>query len=326
MQNKIKILIVRLSSLGDIIHTYPMIFDIKNNLPNASIDWLVDDSFKSLVALNPHVDNIIPIPLRKWKKNKLKLLSNINVWKKEINNNTYDYIIDSQGLVKSALLSKCFNGKIYGLGIRSIREKIASLFYDKTFETGKELLAITKNRILASYIFNYRIDLASPNFGLNSYPSPEIELDLTKKYIIFFHATSKDSKKYPPNKWAELGTYLIAKENVSIVLPYGSLVEKNEALSIQKLLNVKNVLVPERIFNYSELTGLVSNASFVFGVDTGLIHLANALNKKLIAIYIDTDPKKTGIFESLVAKNIGGKNSMPEVEDLIKLYESIEKA
>src|SRR5947208_3610537 len=112
------ILIVRLSSLGDIIHTYPMLYDIKTNIPNCNVDWLVDDEFVELVKLHPLVNNVVSIPLRKWAKNKFTLLKNFITWKKklklEYKNNHYDYILDSQGLLKSAILTRYFNGKTIG--------------------------------------------------------------------------------------------------------------------------------------------------------------------------------------------------------------------
>ena len=327
MQNSARpqILIVRLSSLGDIIHTYPMLYDIKSNFPLATVDWLVDQSFVSLVELNPLVNNVITIPLRCWKKEKLKLLANFRQWRKLNTQKNYDYIIDSQGLVKSALIAKSFNGMIYGLGKNSIREKIASLFYYKKFETGKQLLAITKNRILASMIFGYKINKDIAEFGLNQINYPAPQLNIAKKYVIFFHATSKDSKKYPAKQWAELAQYLIKHHNLCVILPYGSEKEKGEALEIQAQINSTDAIVPPQVLNYTQLSGLISNAVFIFGVDTGLIHLANALNKKLIAIYVDTNPKKTGIFASNIAKNIGNINQPPSVATIINLYQNIMK-
>ncbi len=322
MQSNLKkILVVRLSSLGDIIHTYPMIYDIKKNLPNTTIDWLVDENFVDLVQLNPLVDNTISIPLRKWKKDKLSLFSNFRKWRTQTTK--YDYIIDAQGLIKSAILAKCFNGTIYGLGRNSIREKLACLLYNKCFDTGKQLLAITKNRILASMIFGYNINTVSVNFGLSNLKISDNKI--TKPYVIFFHATSKESKKYPKNDWAKLATYLINNHNISIILPFGSEQEKIESLAINNLISSNKVYVPENTFDYTKLTEIITNAEFVFGVDTGLIHLANALNKKLIAIYVDTNPEMTGIFESNIAKNIGSKNVIPTVNEISTAFESIMK-
>lgn len=321
------ILIIRLSSLGDIVHTYPMINDIKSNFPNAEIDWLVDNSFQDLIKINPHINNIITIPLRLWIKNKFSLIPNIICWKKAIRTKFatkhYDYIIDSQGLLKSAILAKNFNGTVSGFGKNSIKEKIATLFYTNKIETGKEHLAIQKNRLLAAKILNYTIDQTQVNFGIsNSIP------ESNNKTVIFFHATSKDSKKYSIANWVKLAQYLITKHNCQIIIPFGSDQEQKESNEIKSLLSIypNMVLVPEQKMNYPDLTKLIQSAFFVFGVDTGLIHLSNALNKKLIAIYTDTDPKKTGVFETTKAKNIGNRNEIPAVTDVINLFEIILKA
>lgn len=334
------ILIVRLSSLGDIIHTYPMLFDIKTNLNNCSIDWLIDSDFTNLVELNPLIDNVISIPLRSWLKNKTTLLIKFFRWRKlqkqQLGNKYYDYIIDSQGLLKSAILTTCFNGTVVGLGRNSIKEKLATLFYQRKYEVGKQHLAITKNRLLASNIFNYKINVNEVNFGLLATPNIIVKKIInslrrsnlsTNKYVIFFHATSKDSKKYPLDKWASLANYLINLRNFDVILPFGNEKERSESVQLQQMIttDIDHVIIPQNRLNYSELTPLILNAEFIFGVDTGLVHLANALNKKLIAIYLDTDPSKTGIYTSNRAKNIGGIGQIPNIQKIISLFDNIMK-
>lgn len=315
-----KILIVRLSSLGDVIHTFPMVYDIKKNIPEYEIDWLVDESFTDIVKINPHVNKIISIPLRRWKNHKFAAIFEFIKWKNSVKDRDYDHIIDAQGLVKSAIFTKIFKGIVHGLGKYSIKEKLANKFYNYSYETGKEYLAITKNRVLAGQIFGYKIDTDKVNFGLNykSKANP-----IKPKYVVFFHATSKDSKKYSKNNWATLADYLVKVYNLDIILPYGNVDEKLDAENIKSIAESNKITVCEKILNYNEMTDLITHAEFIFGVDTGLIHLANALDKKLIAIFIDSDPKKTGVFESNIAKNIGNKSRAPLVSDIIDLFEKI---
>lgn len=321
----INILIIRLSSLGDIIHTYPMIYDIKNNIKNCNIDWLVDENFAQLVEINPLVDNVIKISLRTWKKNKFKFLKNIVTWKNSVKSKRYDFIIDSQGLLKSALLAKCFNGQVYGYDKNSIREKAACFIYDYKYNIGKDWLAITKNRLLAEKIFNYKVNLKSVDFGIEHNKDSNPVKILKQEYVVFFHATSQNSKKYPIVNWAELANYLIKQYKLKIILPFGNEEEKKDCFKIKELIKSNDVYIPEVRFDYIELTGLIERSSFIFGVDTGLTHLANALNKKVIAIYVDTDPEKTGIFESRIAKNIGNKNTIPTSLEVIDMFEKIIK-
>lgn len=347
-----KILIVRLSSLGDIVHTFPMITDIKKHFPESRIDWLTDQSFTGLVKIHPEIDNVIEIPLRAWLKSKFTLLKNFLQWKNSLPKTKYDYIIDAQGLFKSAVLTKVFSGPVYGLDKKSIKEKIATIFYHKHIYTGKNLLAIQKNRRLAANIFNYQLDENNVDFGLRQVSLPQDHNDnlhhhkLTDtalvnstpqimaeifsqtnydKYAIFFHATSLDAKKYPLENWVELAQYLITQHNLRIVLPYGNQKEKMESSAIKEsfLLYQDFIIIPEEQMSYTKLVELISKSSFVFGVDTGLIHLANALNKKLIAIYVATNPDKTGVFASNIAKNLGNIGVIPKTAEIIASFEQI---
>lgn len=315
-----KILIVRLSSLGDIIHTFPMVYDIKHNHPEYEIDWLVDESFKDLVKLNPYINQIISVPLRRWKSNKLTAILEFIKWRNHVKRESYDYIIDAQGLIKSAIFTRLFKGPVHGLGKYSIKEKLATKFYNYNYETGREYLATTKNRILASQIFDYKIDLDKVNFGL----SFKYKTNRTKQnYVVFFHATSKESKKYSKNNWATLADYLIKGYNLSIVLPYGNINEKLDASNIKSIAESNKITVCSKTLNYDEIVDLIINARFIFGVDTGLVHLANALEKKVIAIFTDSNPQKTGIFESGIAKNIGDEGKAPLVSEIIDLFEKM---
>lgn len=314
-----RILVIRLSSLGDIIHTFPMIYDIKQNI-ECQIDWLVDENFAGVVKLNPHVNRIITLPLRKWKKNKIVTLMEFLKWKKSLKQIEYDYIIDAQGLIKSAFFTKFFKGSVYGLGKYSIKEKLATKFYNYSYETGKEYLAITKNRLLAMQIFNYKINKSIVNFGLNYVNESN---HTCEDYAIFFHSTSKNSKKYDINNWVTLADYFIKQYGLNIILPYGNYDEKLEAQKIKQLTASDNIIVCNDILDFDEITKLISAAQFVIGVDTGLVHLANALDKKVITIFVDSNPDKTGVFESDIAKNIGTINHPPLVSDIIDLFEKI---
>lgn len=307
----IKVLIIRLSSIGDIIHTYPMIKDIKDNVKNCSIDWVIDENFADLLKYNENINNIITIPLREWKKNKVRFIFNFVTWYKSLKYKNYDYIIDSQGLIKSSILTKCFNGKSYGYDYYSIREKIASFLYDNTIKVNKALLATVKNRLLAANIFGYIIDNNIVNFGIYDTFTKYFTKIFDYKYVIFFHATSKIEKKYPAHYWVNIASHILSTTSLKILIPYGNSQEHLDAELIKLMVDSDNVIVPTRIFNFCELYSLIYASELVIGVDTGLIHLANALNKKIISLFTNTDPKKTGIVESKFSKNLGGIKNIP---------------
>lgn len=322
----IKVLIIRLSSIGDIIHTFPMIKDIKDNISNVSIDWLVDKSFCELLKQNKNVDNVIGIPLRKWKKNKLCIVSNFLKWRKNIKNKDYDFIIDAQGLIKSSILTRVFNGNSYGYNFKSAREQLASIFYKNRINMEKNVLATTKNRLLCQKIFNYKIDLSNVDFGIEDFFKDNNSNVIKNKYVIFFHAASKDEKKYPVGYWVNIAIHILEEYDLNIVLPYGNNKEKEEAIRLKDKINSDKVIVAEKIYNFTELSELIYGASFVIGVDTGLIHLANALNKKTIALYTNTNPSKTGIIESTIAKNLGGIKIIPNYKEVELIFDNIMKS
>ncbi|MFN8770376.1 MAG: lipopolysaccharide heptosyltransferase I [Neisseriaceae bacterium] len=322
----VKILIIRLSSIGDIIHTFPMVYDIKNNIKDVCIDWVVDESFKDLLKYNKNVNNVITVPFRKWKKNKIKLIYNFRNWYKQLENKEYDFIIDSQGLIKSAILTRYFNGNVYGYDCSSAREKLASFLYKNKIKISKNVLATTKNRLLCQKIFNYNINLQHIDFGIEEYFKEENIKIVDYEYVIFFHAASKDEKKYPIENWINVANHILQNSKLKIILPYGNKKEKQESFEIKNKINSDRVIVPEKIYSFSEIYFLIYGASFIIGVDTGLIHLSNALNKKTIALYTNTDSKKTGIIETDISKNLGGIQLIPDYKEINLLFDKIMKA
>jgi heptosyltransferase-1 len=317
----IKILIIRLSSLGDIIHTFPMVQDIKDNIKNVQIDWLVDANFRELVLINKNIHTVYSIEFRKNKKNLKAILNEFNKLKNTLNAIKYDYIIDSQGLLKSAILTKLIRGKAFGFSYLSIKEKLATIFYNKTIEVEKNMKAVLRYRLLAKSIFEYNININEDiNFGLNQL----IEQQIAQKYIIFFHSTSNNKKKYNFIESIKLLNNIITKYKIQIILPYGNVAEYNDAFKLKdRITNNEFIDIPDKIFTYNEILELINKAFFIIGVDTGLIHLANALNKKTIAIYNVTDPNRTGLIESKNAINIGSKNLSPSSDLIFDIFENM---
>jgi heptosyltransferase-1 len=313
----IKILIIRLSSLGDIIHTFPMVNDIKSNFNNVEIDWLVDDSFKELIKFNKNIKNIYSIALRKNKKDKFKIIKELVKLKKILEDTYYDYIIDSQGLIKSSILTRFIKGKSYGFSFFSIKEKLASFFYNNSIYVTKDIKATIRYRKLAQKIFKYDLDIKNNvNFGLNN--NKDIKHN---NLIIFFHATSDKNKKYPFSQTINLLNKILLNYKYNILLPYGNNKEYEESIKIKEhLINQELVIVPSQIYNYSDMYDMIKNSVFIIGVDTGLLHLSNALNKNLIALYVSTDPNKTGIIETENSVNLGGINLIPSSDEVFELF------
>jgi heptosyltransferase I len=320
-----KILLIKTSSLGDVIHCLPVVNDILQHVPNAQIDWVVEESFADIPRMHAGVNNVFTVAMRRWKKT----LFSINTWreisafKKTIKLTNYDVVIDCQGLLKSALIMRYANGIKHGYDKQSIREPIASRFYDKKYAISYQQHAVTRNRALCAMSLGYEIPTNAPDYGIsvsNSMPADRMDtasqsIDLKHDYVIALHGTSRDSKLWPVENWVNLGKEL-AKQNLNLALPWASEAELARANLIANQLN--NVTVLPKL-SITELANIITNAKAAVGVDTGLSHLAAALNVPTIAIYTDTNPALTGVMAGKFAPaiNLGGIDNMPSVDNVM---------
>lgn len=308
-----KILIIKTSSLGDIVHCNPIISDMQKNLDYFEIDWLVEKSFVDLVNFFP-VNNIIQSNFRKWKKNIFhrRSFNEFRSLQKQIEINNYDLIIDAQGLIRTGLLC---NRKIsYGYASNSIKEPIASFFYNKKLIVSKDLHAIDRNRILVAKVFNYQINLNNPKFTFKL-----DKFDTKQNDVFFITGTSNEKKKWPLRRWIELANYL-SKNNISIKLPWGNAEEYKDCLIISE--NSKNVKILPKL-KINQLANMISQAKHVIGVDSGLTHLSSALNIPTICIFKKSKPHLTGVKNSNgLSVNIGNFDQDVSVDEVIRNFES----
>lgn len=318
----LKILIIRLSAIGDIFHTFTILPDIRKVFKDVQIDWLVDDSFTNVAKLSPLIDNVISIPLKKWKKDKLSFLSNLRQFKKNLPKTNYDYIIDTQGLIKTSLIAKyLFNGNIYGLDSKSARESIASCFYDYKFSVNQNNVAVIRLRGLIAKIFNLKHDLSQFEFMANSSPC---SINIIKPFVMFLHGTSKDDKKWSLDNWIKLSIWLIENTDKNIIITYSNEAEYLFTQQLSNKLRSSRLQILDKL-PFLELVDVVQMADFVVGVDTGFTHLANLLHKPTIAIYQASNPNYVGMLESNLAKNIGGKHQQVAVNEVIGIFNKIYK-
>ena len=325
-----RILIVKTSSLGDIIHCLPVVNDIHQHFPNVQIDWILEDSFADIPHMHAGVNQAVSVAMRRWKKHifSQSTWAEINDLKKLIKQNQYDAIIDCQGLLKSAFITKQANGTKYGYDKQSIREPIASWFYDKTYAISHQQHAVTRNRALCAMSLGYAIPTNAPEYGIESHGISiennasasriAIGLDiggLQDDYLIALHGTSRVSKLWPVANWVALGREL-AKKNLNVALPWASEAEFYRAKEIAKQL--QNAIVLPKL-SIAQIASVIANAQAAIGVDTGLSHLAAALNVSTIAIYTDTNPALTGVMAGAIkpAVNEGGIAQTPSVVDVL---------
>ena len=312
MQYAQKIVLIKTSSLGDVLHNLPVVTDICKHLPDAKIDWVVEESFAALPALHPKVQRVIPVAVRRWRKSLWSSRAEIKSVCRELRNQQYDLALDTQGLLKSALITRCINSLRVGMDWHSAREPLASLFYNQTFSIPKNQHAVERNRQLAGLALGYT-PMGAPDYGIQAPVADLPWLSNTSPYVVLLHATSRDDKLWEESKWVELGKVL-ARQGKQLVLPWGSTKEMERSERLAEL--IPNAISPPRL-NLVEAAALLGHAEAAIGVDTGLSHLAAALNVPTIGIYTATNPGLTGLYAGKLAVNLGGKQKSPTVDEVM---------
>lgn len=305
-----RILIVKTSSLGDVIHNLPVVSDIKRYFPNAAVNWCVEESFASIPRLHPGVGEIIPVALRRWRKAlfQAKTWREINASLTDLKAHSYDAVIDTQGLLKSALLARRARGPVSGYAADSAREPAAARFYDRHFTVPTAAHAVVRNRLLAAAALGYVAE-GEPDYGITA-PHADFDWLPARPYVVFLTATSRDDKLWPETHWQALGQRLHALGYLS-VLPGGSPVERERAARLAAGIPDAIAAPPLSI---PQLAALLAGGRAAVGLDTGLTHLAVALKTPTVAIYTATDPGLTGVLGAAFYRNLGGKAQTPAPE------------
>ena len=302
-----RILIVKTSSLGDVIHNLPVVNDIRHHCPDAVIDWCAEESFAAIPRLHSGVGEVIPVAVRRWRKHLLQGATwrELLDFRHRLQAQTYDAVIDTQGLLKSALLARQARGPVLGYAAKSAREPLAARFYDRHFSVSRELHAVVRNRRLVAAALGYSLE-GEPDYGIDAAPASAAWLP-HRPYAVFLTATSRDDKLWPDANWLALGEQLNSL-GYSAVLPGGSPIERERARRIASGIPGA-VAAPS--MSIPELASLLAGAQAAIGVDTGLTHLAVALKVPTVALYTATDPGLTGVLGAGFCRNLGGKDQIP---------------
>jgi len=285
-----RVLIVKTSSMGDIIHALPALTDAKRARPELEFDWVVEHGFAEIPTWHPAVNRVIPIAFRRWRKHPLKTLlqGEWRAFKQQIQLERYDLIVDAQGLLKSAFIALQAKGPRAGLDFSSAREKWASLFYQQKHTVVFEQHAVTRVRQLFAKVFNYPLPVTTADYGLQRpvTNSPENK----QPYVMLLHGTTWDTKHWPQASWQQLAKRL-ATAGYQVLVTWGNEKEKRNAEAIANCCVTAKVLPKQSL---SQLASVLANAAAAVAVDTGLGHLAAALSVPTISLYGATDPTKTG--------------------------------
>ncbi len=317
----LRILIVKTSSLGDIVHNLPVISDLRLRFPDAEIDWVVEEGFGELPVLHPGIRRVYVVAVRRWRRSlfRRQTWQEITAFRSVLAACPYDIVLDTQGLLKSAWIAQLTQGVRHGLDWASAREPLA-VFYDHTHAIPWTAHAVERNRQLAAEALDYRLEHA-PSYGIRAAPM-QFDCLGTSRYVVLMHATSASEKLWPEDRWMALGSAL-GFQGFACVFPWGNDGERERAQRLSR--GVAGAVVPDR-FSLSAMASLLAGASGVAGTDTGLTHLAGALGVPTVGIYCATDPDATGLYACDRAANLGSPGQCPEsgavLDRLLSLMES----
>lgn len=287
-----RVLLIKTSSLGDVIHAMPALTDAARAIPGIRFDWVVEEGFAELPTWHPAVDNVIPVAIRRWRKNLWQTYKSgeWKAFKAAVGERSYDLVIDAQGLFKSAWLTRYVKAPVAGMDKDSAREPIAARFYDRKVPVIKGQHAVERLRLLFALALGYDLPPGTGQYGLNR--SKMLSIPNPTSYVVFLHGTTWATKHWPEVYWRELAERL-RLANIGVRLPWGNEEEFRRAHRIAAGMN--NVQVLPKL-NLAGVAGVLVQARACVAVDTGLGHLAAALDVPTVSVYGPTNPGLTGAY------------------------------
>ena len=287
-----RVLIVKTSSMGDVLHTLPALTDAMRAIPGIRFDWVVEEGFAQIPSWHEAVDRVIPVAIRRWRKAwfSAPIKAERKDFRDAVQSVKYDAIIDAQGLVKSAaLVTRLAHGIKHGMDWQTAREPLASLFYNRRHHIAKQQHAVERTRELFAKSLGYVKPESQGDYAIAQHFLSESTPDGTP-YCVFLHATTRDDKHWPESHWREL-IGLLQESGLRIKLPWGAPHEEARAQRLAQGFDYVDVL-PR--LSLEKIAHVLAKAKFVVSVDTGLSHLTAALDRPNITLYGPTDPGLIG--------------------------------
>ncbi|MFU0930582.1 lipopolysaccharide heptosyltransferase RfaC [Kluyvera cryocrescens] len=287
-----RVLIVKTSSMGDVLHTLPALTDAMRAIPGIRFDWVVEEGFAQIPSWHEAVDRVIPVAIRRWRKAwfSAPIKAERKAFRDTVQSVKYDAIIDAQGLVKSAaLVTRLARGIKHGMDWQTAREPLASLFYNRRHHIAKQQHAVERTRELFAKSLSYVKPESQGDYAIAQHFLHVSPAD-SAPYCVFLHATTRDDKHWPESHWREL-IGLLQESGLRIKLPWGASHEEARAQRLAQGFDYVDVL-PR--LSLEKIAHVLAEAKFVISVDTGLSHLTAALDRPNITLYGPTDPGLIG--------------------------------
>jgi len=280
-----RVLLIKMSSLGDVIHTLPALCDARATLPQIRFDWVVEEAFAEVPAWHPAIDRVLPVALRRWRRAPVRACRSgqWQAFRRELLGTRPDLLIDAQGLLKSAMLARMVAAPRAGFDRASAREGLSALCYQRKIQVARSLHAIERTRTLFAEALCYAHPGSAPDYGIDRGRLPACGIGAVD--LVFLHGSSRAHKCWPESCWRELCAFA-QERNLSVCLPWGNEPERARAQRIAAGYPLARVL-PR--LGLGQMASVLAAARGVVAVDTGLGHLAAALDVPCVSLYGPTD-------------------------------------
>jgi heptosyltransferase-1 len=305
--------VVRPSSLGDIVLALAIVDDVMRAAPGTTLDWVAEEAFAELPALSSGIRRVVPLALRRWRRTPFARSTwrEMRAFRTALRETRYDAILDLQEQVKGALVARTARGVRHGFVARSIREPVASLLDDVHHRVPKAMHVAQRCRQLAGAALGHAVD-GPPRWRLA--PPAGAVASAGRPYAVVLHATSREGKLWPEDRWRSL-LATFAQAGLACIVPWGSAAERERSLRI--VAGIDHAIVPDRQ-TLTALASLLAAAELVVGVDTGLTHLAAAIGSPVVAVFTETDASGAGVaIAGRHARDVGGNGRTPPLDEVL---------
>ncbi|AFJ03373.1 Lipopolysaccharide heptosyltransferase I [Methylophaga frappieri] len=306
-----RVLIIKLTSMGDLMHALPALTDAVREFPGIIFDWVVDEAFAEVPQWHPAIRNIITTSHRRWKKSLWKTLRDgeLRHFYRQLNTSDYDVIVDMQNNLKSALVSLLRRGPVAGLDKASCRERPAHLAYKVPIHVNPQQHAVERMRQIMAQALNYPSPTTPADYAADftSYALPTLDFRLADNYLLFVHNASWLSKMWPVKHWQRL-VLLAVEAGYQVLIPSGNQAEYLRAEQIA-MVSGHAYALPRLSLNH--MAALLQNATAAICSDTGLAHLAAVASTPALTLYGSTDPNLIGTFGQHQSHLVSDKACVP---------------